>query len=102
MFVSVPFLLATFILYAGIPELRNAHGSSMMNYVGALSIGYLFLAINNVIDIDCGHSNNCRSNNYCTISGFIIYFALVASFLWLNSMCFDIFWTFRLAQTQFF
>lgn len=93
MFVSVPFLLATFILYAAIPDLRNAHGNSMMNYVGSLAIAYTFLASHQLIEIECD-DHSCKPNIFCNISGFIIYFTLVTSFLWLNAMCFDIFWTF--------
>ncbi|VVC86620.1 unnamed protein product [Leptidea sinapis] len=41
---SVPFLLATFVVYALIPELRNLHGMCLMSYCAGLIIAYTFLA----------------------------------------------------------
>ncbi|PSN39210.1 hypothetical protein C0J52_22283 [Blattella germanica] len=45
MIISMPFLLATFCVYAMIPELRNLHGKSLMCHVTTLFVGYVFLAI---------------------------------------------------------
>lgn len=42
--LSVPFLLATFLVYAFIPELRNLHGLCLMAYCGGLIVAYPFLA----------------------------------------------------------
>lgn len=42
--MSVPFLLATFLVYALIPELRNLHGMCLMAYCGGLIVAYPFLA----------------------------------------------------------
>lgn len=98
MFLSVPFLLATFIVYACIPELRNVHGKSLMSYVLGLTVGYTILASvqfhGNQEECRDG-STNCFTNVVCVILGYIIYFSFMVSFFWLNVMCFDIFWTFR-------
>lgn len=42
--ISIPFLLATFFVYAFIPELRNLHGLCLMAYCGGLAIAYSFLS----------------------------------------------------------
>lgn len=62
MIISVPFLFATFLVYAMIQELRNLHGKSLMCHVSSLLTAYLFLAIvqlggtglSNVFCIFCG------------------------------------------------
>ncbi|CAB0016806.1 unnamed protein product [Nesidiocoris tenuis] len=45
MFISVPFLLATFIVYAVIKPLRNLHGWCLMSHVTALSLSYVCLSV---------------------------------------------------------
>lgn len=42
--ISMPFLLATFVVYSILPELRNMHGYTLRGYVGSLFVAYLFLA----------------------------------------------------------
>lgn len=42
--ISIPFLLATLIVYAIIPELKNLYGMTLMCYVGCLIAAYCFLA----------------------------------------------------------
>lgn len=42
--ISIPFLIATLIVYAIIPELQNLYGKTLMCYVGCLIAAYIFLA----------------------------------------------------------
>ncbi|XP_063972636.1 G-protein coupled receptor Mth2-like [Diachasmimorpha longicaudata] len=44
--VSIPFLVATFMVYAVIPELRSLYGMTLMCYVGCLIAAYVLLVIN--------------------------------------------------------
>jgi hypothetical protein len=62
MIISVPFLLATFVVYAVIPELRNLHGKSLMCHVSSLLTAYTFLAV-----VQLG--GNRLSNELCTFCG---------------------------------
>lgn len=104
MFLSVPFLLATFIVYAFIPELRNVHGKSLMSYVLGLLVGYTILAsVQSYLNADrCRNgSMKCFPDAVCLSLGYIIYFSFMVSFFWLNTMCFDIFWTFRGVRGNF-
>ncbi|KZC04727.1 G-protein coupled receptor Mth2 [Dufourea novaeangliae] len=86
--VSVPFLLATFIVYSLIPELKNMHGRTLRCYVGSLLIAYTVLAIVQILP------QYSISDPLCVAFAFIIHFSFLASFFWLNVMCFDIWWTF--------
>ncbi|KAK7791058.1 hypothetical protein R5R35_007149 [Gryllus longicercus] len=87
MLVSEPFLAATFFVYAAVPELRNLHGLVIMSHVATLFFAYLTLVIVQLAATSMPY-------NGCILSAFIIYFAFLASFFWLNVMCLDIWWTF--------
>ncbi|XP_053995120.1 G-protein coupled receptor Mth2-like isoform X1 [Hylaeus volcanicus] len=84
--VSIPFLLATFLVYAIIPELRNLYGKTLMCYVASLLVAYTFLELASLFYIAYG---------LCSAIALVIHFSFLASFFWLNVMCFDIWWTFR-------
>ncbi|KXJ82612.1 hypothetical protein RP20_CCG012774 [Aedes albopictus] len=82
--LSIPFLLATLLIYAWIPELRNIHGKSLICYIFALTNAYIVLLI-----------MHFGSNAIpCEAQGYLLYFFVLVAFFWLNVMCFDIFWTF--------
>ncbi|XP_076649673.1 putative G-protein coupled receptor Mth-like 3 isoform X2 [Halictus rubicundus] len=84
--VSIPFFLATFLVYAIIPELRSLYGKTLMCYVACLVVAYTFLVLPNLFaNFPVG---------ICAALAFIIQFSFLASFFWLNVMCFDIWWTF--------
>lgn len=87
MIISIPFLVATLIVYALIPDLRNIPGKSLMCYVLMLMVSYLALILikRSVFD---------GSPDWCTGIGYAYYFSVMSSFFWLNLMAFDIFWTF--------
>lgn len=89
MILSIPFLVATLLVYALIKELRaTLNGKSLMCYVLGLIVAYTFLAtvqLNGATQI---------APIPCKMFGFTIYFALMFSFFWLNVISFDIWWTF--------
>ncbi|XP_045536560.1 G-protein coupled receptor Mth2 [Papilio machaon] len=87
--ISIPFLLATFLVYAFIPELRNLHGMCLMAYCGGLIVAYMFLAY---LKLHSGKIGVAMTG--CYIIAFIVYYAFQTSFFWLNVMCFDIWRTF--------
>lgn len=43
--ISLPFLLATFVVYSILPELMNMHGYTLRGYVGSLFIAYIVLVV---------------------------------------------------------
>uniref|UniRef100_A0A182N960 G-protein coupled receptors family 2 profile 2 domain-containing protein n=1 Tax=Anopheles dirus TaxID=7168 RepID=A0A182N960_9DIPT len=87
MIISIPFLIATLIVYALIPDLRNIPGKSLMCYVFVLTVSYLALVLIKRSLFD-------DSPDWCTLIGYAYYFSVMSSFFWLNLMAFDIFWTF--------
>lgn len=52
MLISIPFLLATFLVYVLLPEKRNLHGKCMMNYVFTLTVAYVVLVYIQIFPID--------------------------------------------------
>nr|XP_034175038.1 G-protein coupled receptor Mth2-like isoform X2 [Osmia lignaria] len=86
--VSVPFLFATFLVYTLLPELKNMHGRTLRGYIGSLLVAYVILF---VVQIS---SQDQISDPLCIAFAFVIHFSFLASFFWLNVMCFDIWWTF--------
>ncbi|CAH2048684.1 unnamed protein product, partial [Iphiclides podalirius] len=87
--LSIPFLIATFIVYAFIPELRNLHGMCLMAYCAGLIVAYAFLAY---LKLHTGKIGVDMTG--CYAIAFIVYYAFQTSFFWLNVMCFDIWRTF--------
>ncbi|XP_020295646.1 G-protein coupled receptor Mth2-like isoform X8 [Pseudomyrmex gracilis] len=88
MLASVPFLAATYIVYWLLPDLRNLHGWTLRGYVGCLAMAYSLLGVLQLTPQDQ------LSNIICIGLAFVIHFSFLASFFWLNVMCFDIWWTF--------
>lgn len=87
MFVSLPFSVITFLIYAWIKELRNLHGKCLMCYVTCVVILQLDLCL---IQLQV-----YEKSSLCTIAGFVLYFAAFATNFWLNVMSFDIWQTFK-------
>lgn len=85
--LSLPFLIATFVIYAWIEELRNLHGKCLMFYVLSLIILHIDLVIIQADYLNVGF--------LCTLAGYVLYFFTFLSNFWLNVMSFDIFQTFR-------
>ncbi|XP_033311815.1 G-protein coupled receptor Mth2-like isoform X2 [Bombus bifarius] len=83
--ISIPFFVATFFVYAIIPELRNLYGKTLMCYVACLILAYSCLVFAKLHYLEFV---------FCSTIAFIIHFSFLASFFWLNVMCFDIWWTF--------
>ncbi|XP_070162887.1 G-protein coupled receptor Mth2 isoform X2 [Polyergus mexicanus] len=86
--VSLPFLLATFVVYSILPELMSMHGYTLRGYVGSLFVAYTVLVMLQLTQ------PNAIAYSVCIILAFVIHFSFLASFFWLNVMCFDIWWTF--------
>ncbi|XP_019883791.1 G-protein coupled receptor Mth2 isoform X2 [Camponotus floridanus] len=87
MAVSILLLAATFLVYAIIPELKNLYGKTLMCYVICLITAYVSMLLVNYISM-------AAKTPLCIITAFFIHFSFLASFFWLNVMCFDIWWTF--------
>ncbi|KAI4481522.1 hypothetical protein M0802_013981 [Mischocyttarus mexicanus] len=88
MIISIPFLIITWLVYTFIKELRNLHGFVLRAYIASLTLSYVILTTVQIVP------SEWISNTCCVFLAFCMYFFFLASFYWLNVMCFDIWWTF--------
>ncbi|RLU16474.1 hypothetical protein DMN91_010542 [Ooceraea biroi] len=86
--ISVPFLIATYLVYWLLPDLNNLHGLTLRGYVGCMAITNCICATTHLIP------HEWFSEVFCIVIALIITSSFSASFFWLNVMCFDIWWTF--------
>ncbi len=88
--ISVLFLVAT--LLVGFLLLSNQHHMlhwrCQTNYVICLLVGDLLLAITQI-------SGTSLHGPACIVIAHLMHFCFLSAFFWLNSMCFNIWWTFR-------
>ncbi|KAJ6642045.1 G-protein coupled receptor Mth2 [Pseudolycoriella hygida] len=89
MFISVPFLIVTILVYTILPELRNVHGKSLVCYLLGLIVGYVTLGWIKLNGSEYVEPVLCRS------LGYIVYFAFISAFFWLSVISFDLWWNFR-------
>lgn len=89
MLLSVPFIVATFLVYICLPELRNLHGKCLLCYLFGLVIGYTAMALVQL------NGANYVDPYICKPVGFLIYFSFISAFLWLSVISFDLWWNFR-------
>ncbi|KAK7791059.1 hypothetical protein R5R35_007150 [Gryllus longicercus] len=54
MLLSAPFLLATLLVYAAVPRLRNLHGKALMCHVSAMLVAYVLLAALGIAHVASG------------------------------------------------
>lgn len=89
LFISVLFLAAA--LGAGflMPSVHYVlHWQCQIYYIFCLLVGDLLLAVIQM-------SRDSLSESACTILAVCTHFFFLAAFFWLNTMCFNIWWTFR-------
>lgn len=94
MFASVPFLIITLIVYGWISELRNLPGKCLMCYLMCLLIFYIQYSLTLNIEMKL----LVNYNSLCILSGYIELTTILMCFLWLNVMCYDVWFTIRKVQ----
>lgn len=85
LFLSSLFLIATFLVYALIREIRNIHGVTVMCYVASLAVTYIGLGI---------HQLHTEESSECVIVAVLVHYAFLSAFSWLSVFSFDIWRTF--------
>ncbi|XP_011160163.1 G-protein coupled receptor Mth2-like [Solenopsis invicta] len=89
--ISLPFLLATFVVYSILPELQNMHGYTLRAHIVSLFIAYVIMYCGQqVSELQQVDDEIC-----CITLAYILNFFLLSTFFWLNVTCFDIWWKFR-------
>ncbi|XP_065336052.1 G-protein coupled receptor Mth2-like [Cloeon dipterum] len=87
MIFSIICLLLTLLAFVFTPEMRNLHGKSIACQSFTLMMAYIGLTIT--------YFSGTDSNLVvCKLFAYMSFGFLLSSFYWLNTMCFDIFWTF--------
>lgn len=89
MIVSVPFLIATFCIYAALPELRSVPTKCLLCYLFGLTVFYTMMAW-----MKLGHSDHVPEH-VCKCFAVITYFFIISTFFWLNVISFDLWWNFN-------
>ncbi|XP_064546324.1 uncharacterized protein LOC135433950 [Drosophila montana] len=85
--LSIICLMLTIIVYLTIPKLRNLHGYCFTCYMASLLVAYALLLV------DAWKED--WSKSMCQLNGYVGYFAVMASFLWLTVISFDLWNSFR-------
>ena len=104
MFFSSIFLIATFVIYAIIPEIRNVNGVTVMCHCASLAVAFISLGIIQLTpDLSTGWCKAIGKANPMKVSiktlinfncaAIITHFGFLSAFCWLNVMSFDIWWT---------
>lgn len=89
LFVSVVFLFATLIIGLLTPSNHHVmHWKCQTYYIICLLIGELLLASTQVL-------SKYLTGTFCFSIAVLMHFSFLAAFFWLNTMCFNIWWTFR-------
>ncbi|XP_039309678.1 G-protein coupled receptor Mth2 [Solenopsis invicta] len=90
--VNCVFLLMTFLIYAYLPNLQNLHGKTVMCYINSLLLAIIFTFITKWYGEVVFEQ---RSYTICKALAYVTLFFNLSIHLWLNVMCFDMWWTFR-------
>ncbi|XP_030375651.1 LOW QUALITY PROTEIN: G-protein coupled receptor Mth-like [Scaptodrosophila lebanonensis] len=84
MICSIICIILTIFVYVLLPKLQKLHGKCFICYLLSLGVGCTALIIDQVGD-----------SEYCLTTGYVGYFAIMAAFLWLAIISFDLWNTFR-------
>lgn len=95
MLASVPFIIATFIVYVRLPELHNLNGNCFLCYLVCLVTLFVPLACVQL------NGDNYVDPPICKSVASLIYFSFLSLALWLNVISFDIWLSFRLDFYKF-
>lgn len=89
MLLSVPFLIATFCVYASLPELQGIPTKCLLCYIFGLVISYTMMA---TVQLD---GSNGVTPIFCKMLAIITYFFIMSTFFWLNVISFDLWHNFN-------
>ncbi|CAK1583626.1 unnamed protein product [Parnassius mnemosyne] len=74
--ISVFFLAVTFAVYMYLPQMRDLQGLCYMCMCISMALGFLSLAV-----LQLGTQ---FAGEICTVTGFMVYFWMMATFFWMN------------------
>ncbi|XP_028166184.1 probable G-protein coupled receptor Mth-like 3 isoform X1 [Ostrinia furnacalis] len=77
--VSVFFLVATIAVYSYLPQMRDLQGMCYLCTCISMALGFLSLGM---LQLNPGFRNEI-----CTVTGFLVYAWMIATFFWMNVIC---------------
>lgn len=86
MMLSVPFIVATILVYIILPELHNLYGKCLIFHLMSLAMGYAILGVTQL---------NERSLINSDSLGYAAYFSFISSFFWISIISFELYLNFR-------
>lgn len=99
MLASVPFLIATILVYVCVRELRNTHGFILICYLATLAVAYSTLSFTQLYNGVFGKSIDQPT---CAVIAHTTYFALLSTFFWTNVLSFHLWVGLRYNSQCFF
>ncbi|XP_060857066.1 G-protein coupled receptor Mth2-like isoform X2 [Metopolophium dirhodum] len=84
---SIVCLALTLLVYNTLPSLQNSRNCYVKPYIVCELVSFLCAVIKDIYKGIQGHS--------CVLYGYFQLFTYLASFCWLNVICFDIYWMLR-------
>ncbi|XP_046439771.1 G-protein coupled receptor Mth2-like isoform X5 [Daphnia pulex] len=78
------FLVATLLVYAILPKMRNLHGVVVMCYLASMTVTNVFHAILMLV------RGSDMPPGLCSTLAISLHFAYIASFSWLNVLCYGV------------
>eukprot|EP00102_Acyrthosiphon_pisum_P020380 XP_016657590.1 PREDICTED: G-protein coupled receptor Mth2 isoform X6 [Acyrthosiphon pisum] len=84
---SIVCLSLTLLVYNTLPSLQSSRNYYVKPYITIELVSFLCAVIKKITNVVQGHS--------CVLYGYFQLFTYLASFSWLNIICFDIYWMLR-------
>ncbi|XP_065333741.1 G-protein coupled receptor Mth2-like [Cloeon dipterum] len=94
LYMSSIFLIFTVAAYTLSPLIKYFHGKSVLCHVACLAVTFIILAVKGY-SYQIGEYDRFVPKEQCFLIGFIPIYSYLASMFWLNTMCIDIFFTFK-------
>ncbi|XP_061394953.1 G-protein coupled receptor Mth2-like [Musca vetustissima] len=95
MLLSVVFIIPTIFVYLMLKELReNIKNKIFICYLICMAVSYLIISLLNI-------SRAVFHIFSCSLIGFIGYYFIMATFVWISALCFEIWYNFNAASTDF-
>ncbi|KAK7084723.1 hypothetical protein SK128_007760 [Halocaridina rubra] len=94
MSISCVFLGITWLIYISVKELRGStNGRSMISFLTALFAAFVTILVNR-------HHRESFSAFQCSLTGVLSHFSILATFFWLNVLCYHIWNCLRSARNS--
>lgn len=95
MVIAAFFLLITITVYGLLWDKQNVHGWTLLCYFTSLFFMYIFYSAVHFTSLSLKQDAIYGGGTACYIIGVFAHFFFLASFCFMSSVNFDLYWTFR-------